>query len=203
MAVGFPGHASRSAFVRGHRAYTTCCVQPWCPASEAHSRRSGALRSRGSDAKLGSATAIPRLALALTSENCVPMEGEQVDDRKLLLQLRYAFAYLNKKARAEEHQADLARREPELRKRRKEREAAAAKAKADEEKFQASLLTRPCTECGKPTTADPEFFLNPVQCERCISLGQSIHLGINARESIGFREVTIVQGGAPGLGKRK
>lgn len=126
-----------------------------------------------------------------------------MSDKELLLQLRYAFAYLNKKARAEEHQADLARREPELRRRRKEREIAAANAKADEKKFQASLLTRPCIECGKPTSADPDFFLNPVQCERCASISQSIQLGISARESADFREVTILPGGAPGLGKRK
>lgn len=126
-----------------------------------------------------------------------------MSDKKLLLQLRYAFAYINKKARAEEHHADLARREPELRRRRKEREAAAAKARAEEEKYQATMRTRPCSECGKPTSADPDFFLNPVQCERCVSLGESIKLGINAREAVGFSEVTILPGGAPGLGKRK
>lgn len=126
-----------------------------------------------------------------------------MSDDSVLWQLRRAFARINKQAEAAERSAERVRRKAERKKGSRIRSIAAAKAKEDAEKFGASILARPCSECGKPAKADPEFFLNPVQCERCSSLSQSIHLGIHARESIDFSEVTILKGGAPGLGKRK
>ncbi len=83
------------------------------------------------------------------------------------------------------------------------RAKAVARAQAAEDAFNASMAIRPCRECGKPTKADPEFFLNPVTCQRCKDRSRDIDLGIHPRKHDNFSEVTVFKGGSPGLGKRK
>ena len=83
------------------------------------------------------------------------------------------------------------------------RERAAAKAQAAANAFKASQQIRPCMECGMPTKADTEFFLNPVMCQRCKDLSRDIDLGVHPRKHDDFSEITVFKGGAPGLGRRK
>lgn len=111
-------------------------------------------------------------------------------------QLRKAFIKINAKAERAEF------------KRRKRAEAklkASALAKAAEEAAAWSLSqkVRPCHECGKPAKADPDFFLNPVMCQRCKDRSRDVDLGIHPRKRDDFSEITIFKGGAPGLGRRK
>ncbi|WP_135309612.1 hypothetical protein [Pseudomonas nabeulensis] len=87
--------------------------------------------------------------------------------------------------------------------RKSSRAKAIARAQAAEDAFKASMEIRLCRECGKPTKADPEFFLNPVTCQKCKDRARDIGLGIRPRKHDDYSEITVFKGGAPGLGKRK
>ena len=118
-------------------------------------------------------------------------------------QLRKAFIPINKKADKAQKVAERELRKKERRKNSKARFARAEKARLDAESFEKSKVERPCRECGRPAKADPEFFLNPVLCQRCKGRANDIDLGIHPRKGDDFTEVTIFKGGAPGLGRRK
>mgnify|MGYP001760158080 FL=1 len=114
-------------------------------------------------------------------------------------QLRKAFIKIN--AEAEK----AIKRENKLRDRKKSKLRAAAIAKAAQESAEGeqSKKVRPCYECGRPAKADPEFFLNPVRCQRCKDLSRDVDLGVHPRKHDDFSEITVFKGGAPGLGRRK
>ena len=118
-------------------------------------------------------------------------------------QLRIAFVRINKAADAAEKSAAKAKRKKERQATAKARAAALDRARKQAEALQQSMASRPCSDCGKPAKADPEFFLNPVQCDHCRERSKSIDLGIHPRGSVEFSAVSILKGGAPGLGKRK
>ena len=118
-------------------------------------------------------------------------------------QLRIAFIRINKAAEAAEKNALKAQRKKERRDTAKSRAAATDRARQKAEELEQSRSIRPCADCGKPAKADPEFFLNPVLCDHCLERSQSIDLGIHPRKSVDFSAVSILKGGAPGLGKRK
>lgn len=118
-------------------------------------------------------------------------------------QLRKAFVRINKAAEAEEKRAAKEQRKKDRKSSSKARAAAIARAQKQAEELEQSRTVRPCSECGKPAKADPEFFLNPVQCDHCRERSKSIDLGIHPRGSVEFSAVSILKGGAPGLGKRK
>ena len=115
-------------------------------------------------------------------------------------QLRLAFKKINAKADLESKKASKKERRKLGVKDRLKAIARAEQASADLAK---AMKTRPCSECGKPTKADPEFFLNPVMCQRCKDQSQDIDLGIHPRKHDDFSEITVFKGGSPGLGKRK
>lgn len=114
-------------------------------------------------------------------------------------QLRKAFIKIN----AEADRA--AKREKKLRSRKdsKLRAKALDVAAEESEKWAQCQKVRPCRECGEPAKADPEFFLNPVICQRCKDRSRDIDLGIHPRKRDDFSEITVFKGGAPGLGRRK
>ncbi|MBH3440499.1 hypothetical protein [Pseudomonas luteola] len=118
-----------------------------------------------------------------------------MEDEWVIRELQKAFEKINKKANKEERRkskkANRALRQASIKR--------AAEQIAESEK---AMLVRPCCECGKPAKADPEFFLNPVKCERCLK-NSSIDLGIRPRDSGSFSSITVFKGGAPGLGKRR
>jgi hypothetical protein len=118
-------------------------------------------------------------------------------------QLRIAFIPINKAAEKADKAALRKQRKEERAKNAKSRLIATAKARAASEAFDESMKTRPCSECRKPTRADPEFFLNPVLCQKCKDRSRDIDLGIHPRAHDHFSEVTVFKGGSPGLGKRK
>ncbi|POQ05511.1 hypothetical protein CXB42_05050 [Pseudomonas syringae pv. syringae] len=62
---------------------------------------------------------------------------------------------------------------------------------------------RDCRECGRPVHIGENIPLYPVRCERCRNRDGQIDLGIRASKGSQFSEITVVPGGAPGLGKRK
>jgi hypothetical protein len=114
-------------------------------------------------------------------------------------QLRKAFIKINAKAEREEAKEKKRRARNEL----KARSRAVARAADESAKFALSQKIRPCHECGKPAKADPEFFLNPVMCQRCKDRSRDVDLGIHPRKRDDFSEITILKGGAPGFGRRK
>lgn len=114
-------------------------------------------------------------------------------------QLRKAFIEIN----AQAHKAEAKEKKVKSRSELKIRSRAAARAAEESAKFAQSQKVRPCHECGKPAKADPEFFLNPVMCQRCKDRFRDVDLGIHPRKGDDFSEVTVFQGGAPGLGRRK
>lgn len=83
------------------------------------------------------------------------------------------------------------------------RDRATAKALAAANAFKSSQQIRPCIDCGAATNADPEFFLNPVMCQRCKDRSRDVDLGIHPRKHDDFSEIKVFKGGSPGLGKRK
>lgn len=117
----------------------------------------------------------------------------------LTTELKKAFVEINRTA---EKQAKREAKKSRKAERRRNLKAVEAAEKLREAHHEATIV-RPCSECGKPTKADPEFFLNPVRCHHCKDLSRSIDLGIHPRRSVDFSSVRILQGGAPGLGKRK
>lgn len=62
---------------------------------------------------------------------------------------------------------------------------------------------RDCRECGRPVHVGDNIPLSPVRCERCKARDGQFDLGIKSSKSNAFTEITVVQGGSPGLGKRK
>lgn len=62
---------------------------------------------------------------------------------------------------------------------------------------------RACRECGDPVHVGDQIPLHPVRCNHCKRRSEEIDLGIRSRHSSDFSAITVVQGGAPGLGKRK
>jgi hypothetical protein len=114
-------------------------------------------------------------------------------------QLRIAFIKINAKA----DRAAANEKKRQARKQSKLRAKAIAKAAEESAKFAQSQKIRPCRECGKPAKADPEFFLNPVMCQRCKDRSRDVDLGIHPRKRDDFSEITVFKGGAPGLGRRK
>lgn len=114
-------------------------------------------------------------------------------------ELRKAFIKVNAKAEkeAQRKKKKLSKLSPSGRAKAVER---AARLAAEWEQAQ---RTRPCSECGKPAKADPEFFLNPVMCQRCKDQAHDVDLGIHPRKHEDFSEITVFKGGSPGLGKRK
>lgn len=118
---------------------------------------------------------------------------------RLTEQLRNAFIKIN--AKADRVAANEKKRK--ARKQSKLRAKAIAKCAEDSAKFEQSQKIRPCQECGKPAKADPEFFLNPVICQRCKDRSRDIDLGIHPRKCDDFSEITVFKGGAPGLGRRR
>lgn len=62
---------------------------------------------------------------------------------------------------------------------------------------------RVCRECGDPVYVGDQIPLHPVRCNHCKRRSEEIDLGIRSRSSSDFSAITVVQGGAPGLGKRK
>lgn len=62
---------------------------------------------------------------------------------------------------------------------------------------------RTCRECSNPVFVGDEIPLTPICCEHCKKRAREIDLGIKTRSGGDFTALTIVQGGAPGLGKRK
>lgn len=115
-------------------------------------------------------------------------------------QLRLAFKKINAKA-------ELAAKKASKKERRKlgakDRLMAISRAQQATDDLAKAMKTRPCSECGKPAKADPEFFLNPVMCQRCKDQLRDIDLGIHPRKHDDFSEITVFKGGSPGLGKRK
>lgn len=112
-------------------------------------------------------------------------------------QLRKAFIKIN--AQADEK----AKKEAKLRNRADCKSRAKAKAEEESAIWAQSQKIRPCYECGQPTKADPEFFLNPVMCQKCKHRSYDVDLGIHSRKRDEFSEITVFEGGAPGLGRRK
>lgn len=62
---------------------------------------------------------------------------------------------------------------------------------------------RDCRECGRPVHVGDNIPLSPVRCERCKSRDGQFDLGIKPSKGNEFTELTVVQGGSPGLGRRK
>ncbi|MCV4343285.1 hypothetical protein [Pseudomonas capsici] len=62
---------------------------------------------------------------------------------------------------------------------------------------------RDCRECGRPVHVGENIPLSPVRCGRCRGRDGQIDLGIKSRSGNDFSEITVLPGGAPGLGKRK
>lgn len=62
---------------------------------------------------------------------------------------------------------------------------------------------RACRECGDLVHVGDQIQLHPVRCNHCKRRSEEIDLGIRSRTSSDFSAITVVQGGAPGLGKRK
>jgi endogenous inhibitor of DNA gyrase (YacG/DUF329 family) len=62
---------------------------------------------------------------------------------------------------------------------------------------------RDCRECGRPVHIGDNIPLYPVRCDRCRNRDGQIDLGIRASKGNQFSEITVVPGGAPGLGRRK
>jgi endogenous inhibitor of DNA gyrase (YacG/DUF329 family) len=114
-------------------------------------------------------------------------------------QLRKVFININTEA----DRADKKSQKRHDRKESKLRTKAISKAADESAKWVQSQKIRSCQECGKPTKADPEFFLNPVMCQRCKDRSRDIDLGIHSRKHDEFSEITVFKGGAPGLGRRK
>lgn len=62
---------------------------------------------------------------------------------------------------------------------------------------------RDCRECGRPVHVGESIPLSPVRCERCRSRDGQFELGLRPSKDNLFTDITVVPGGAPGLGKRK
>lgn len=62
---------------------------------------------------------------------------------------------------------------------------------------------RDCRECGRPVHVGENIPLIPVRCDRCRARDGQFDLGIKSPKGNAFTETKVVQGGAPGLGKRK
>lgn len=61
---------------------------------------------------------------------------------------------------------------------------------------------RDCRECNRPVHVGECVPLSPVRCERCRSRDGQFDLGLRPSKENLFTDITVVPGGAPGLGKR-
>lgn len=61
---------------------------------------------------------------------------------------------------------------------------------------------RDCRECNRPVHVGETIPLSPVRCERCRSRDGQFDLGLRSSKDNLFTDITVVPGGAPGLGKR-
>lgn len=61
---------------------------------------------------------------------------------------------------------------------------------------------RDCRECNRPVHVGESIPLSPVRCERCRSRDGQFDLGLRPSKDNVFTDITVVPGGAPGLGKR-
>ncbi|WP_145251769.1 hypothetical protein [Pseudomonas sp. SJZ131] len=114
-------------------------------------------------------------------------------------ELKKAFSQLDVTERQEAAKAEKLQRKVDRAARRKASKKRPAAVKATEQ----PPATVACKDCGKPTKPDPEFSFLPVQCQHCRQLSVVVDLGIRSKSSTAFSSVTVVAGGAPGLGKRK
>jgi len=117
----------------------------------------------------------------------------------LTYELKKAFAQLDVAEKQEAAKAEKLQRKAERAARRK----AAKKKPAAPKAAQQLPAKAACKGCGKLTNPDPELYFIPVQCGHCMELSKFIDLGIHPRRPVEFSSVRIMQGGAPGLGKRK
>ncbi|WP_157969711.1 hypothetical protein [Pseudomonas huaxiensis] len=116
----------------------------------------------------------------------------------LAYELKKAFAQLDVTEKQEAARAEKSQRKSERAARRK-----AARRKPEPVKTTQRLAEiASCKDCGKPTNPDTELYFLPVQCKHCQQLSEAIDLGIRSRSSTEFSSITVVPGGAPGLGKR-
>lgn len=114
-------------------------------------------------------------------------------------ELKKAFAQLDITEKQEAAKAEKLQRKANRAARRK----AARKKPAAVKATQQPLVTASCKDCGRLTTPDPELYFLPVQCQHCRQLSEAIDLGIRSKSTTEFSSVSVVPGGAPGLGKRR
>lgn len=114
-------------------------------------------------------------------------------------ELKKAFAQLDITEKQEAAKAEKLQRKVNRAARRK----AARKKPVAVKATQAPSVTATCKDCGRLTTPDPELYFLPVQCQHCRQFSESIDLGIHSKSTTEFSSVSVVPGGAPGLGKRR
>lgn len=114
-------------------------------------------------------------------------------------ELKKAFSQLDVTERQEADKAEKLQRKVARAARRKAARKKPAAVKATEQ----PPATVVCKDCGKLTHPDPEFSFLPVQCHHCRQLSAVIDLGIRSKSATEFSSVSVVAGGAPGLGKRR
>ncbi|WP_122852841.1 hypothetical protein [Pseudomonas viridiflava] len=61
---------------------------------------------------------------------------------------------------------------------------------------------RDCRECNRPVHVGENIPLSPIRCEHCRSRDGQFDLGLRSSKDNIFTDITVVHGGAPGLGKR-
>jgi hypothetical protein len=125
--------------------------------------------------------------------------GWLMDFDLLTHELKKAFAQLDVTEKQEAAKAEKLQRKTERAARRK----AARRKPVTVQTIQKPPATAMCKDCGKSTNPDPELYFLPVQCLHCQQLSEAIDLGIRSKSSTEFSSVSVVPGGAPGLGKRK
>ena len=114
-------------------------------------------------------------------------------------ELKKAFSQLDVTEKQEAAKAEKLQRKADRAARRK----AARKKPAVVKAAQQPLATAACKDCGKLTNPDPELYFLPVRCQHCQQLSAAIDLGIRSKSTTEFSSVSVVAGGAPGLGKRR
>ncbi|MDF4205064.1 hypothetical protein P2W50_00470 [Pseudomonas protegens] len=126
-------------------------------------------------------------------------KGLKMDDDWLIRELRKVFSQIDITA------AQEADKEAKRVKKAERAARRAAKRKNPAKNSPPPVKERmvKCRDCGKPTKPDKELYFVPVQCDHCKELSEAVDLGIHPRKSVSFTSVHILQGGAPGLGKRK
>ena len=125
-------------------------------------------------------------------------KGVKMNNDWLIRELRKAFAQIDVTA-AQEAEKEAKR----IRKADRAARRAAQRKKPSKAVVVPEVRLAKCRDCGKPTKADEELYFLPVQCDHCKELSHAVDLGIHPKRSVEFSSVQIVQGGAPGLGKRK